>query len=167
MDFPLPMTLRPSPWKTLALMAVSAIFVAAGVWMLPEEPLIGYLCVSFFGLGLIVFPISLLPNASYLRLTREGFTFCSLFRSHTVAWTDVAEFFVVTIGRNKMVGWHYVPEYPDQAVGRAVADSLTDLEGALPDTYGLKPEVLAALMNDLLQAYGRPPGGADGPDGQA
>jgi hypothetical protein len=45
---------------------------------------VGYLGIAFFGLGLVVFVIKLVPNSSYLRVTQEGFTVCSLFRCHTV-----------------------------------------------------------------------------------
>lgn len=154
METSLPITLRSSRKKYLVRLGAGALFTAVGLGMASEEPFIGYLTAGFFGIGLLVCAVQLLPNSSYLRLGPEGFTVCSLFRSHTVPWSDVAEFWVIRVGGNDMVGWDFAPHYQAQAVGRAVATSLTGVGAALPDSYGMDPEELASLMNELREQYG-------------
>lgn len=113
------------------------------------KPFWGYTCAIFFGICAVVFALQMLPMSSYLRLTQEGFTYCSLFRRHTFRWSDVTSFSVVRVGRNDMVTWDVAPRYKKQSLARAVARGIADVEGALPDTYGMKASALAALMDTL------------------
>src|ERR1700687_4387625 len=101
----LPVTLRSSRKKYLFLLVASLAFVAAGVWLPTEHPVVNYLGIVFCGLGAVVFCVNLLPNSSYLRLTRGGFTMCSMFRCRSIEWGHVSEFGVTRIGTRKMVGW--------------------------------------------------------------
>lgn len=134
---------------------VSLVFVAAGVWMIPKDPLAGYLTVGFFGVCAIVFAIMLLPNSSYLHLTEEGFIYCNLFRvSQIVRWRDVADFSVTHIRFNPMVGWRYVPEYLERPKWRAMNRFLAAVDDALPNTYGMKAQRLATLMNSFRKQCG-------------
>ena len=50
------------------LIVVSLVFVAISRWVARLGNAVGYLGVAFFGLGLVVFVIKLLPNSSYLRV---------------------------------------------------------------------------------------------------
>lgn len=145
----LPMRLVPGRGKLFVLLLVCSGFVATGLWLADKEPLMGYLTAGFFALGIPVFVLNMLPGVAYLVLDREGFTFASLFRKHTVRWADVAAFCIWRAGGNRMVGWQYAPDYKPQAAGRAFARALTGVQGGLPDTYGMKAEKLAALMNEL------------------
>jgi hypothetical protein len=47
------------------LIVVSLVFVAISWWVARLGNAVGYLGVAFFGLGLVVFVIKLLPNSSY------------------------------------------------------------------------------------------------------
>lgn len=73
------------------------------LWMLSDSPVTGYPSIVFFGLCVLAFGICLLPNSSYLRLTREGFTVCSMFRCRFIDWEHVGEFGVTRIGLREMV----------------------------------------------------------------
>ena len=69
------LVLRPGRLKMFLLLLLSAGFVFAGVVMLSHEKgsvLIGWLTILFFGLGVIVFVVQLLPGSAYLRLDGEG-----------------------------------------------------------------------------------------------
>lgn len=153
-DPTLPCTLRASKLKMLGLLILSAAFTALGLWMASEAPLTGYLCAGFFGLGLLVFAVQLLPKSSYLHLAQDGFTFAALFGSQTVRWRDVESFSVVRIGHNDMVAWDFAPHYKRQPRGRAVSRGIAGVEAALPDTYGMKAQALANLMNRLRVRHG-------------
>ena len=124
----------------------SLLFVAAGFWMLSDSPVTSYLSIVFFGLCTLVFGISLLPNSSYLRLAREGFTVCSMFRSRFIDWRHVGEFGVTRIGLKNMVGWN--PSHSPSNLGKA-NKAMCGYASALPDTYGMKAEDLADLLNRL------------------
>lgn len=103
---------------------------------------------DIFGLGIFVFALQFIPRASYLRITNEGFTFCSLFRkSPLFLWNDVSGFRVASVppSRHPLIvfDWH---AKPDRSIGR-INRHLVGATNGLPDTYGLRPEELADLMN--------------------
>ena len=148
--------------KLFLLIAVSALFVVAGIWIgMEKRDLTHYIMAGFTSLcalSLVVFCVQLHPRASYLTLKKNGFLFCSLFRSHEVRWDDVEFFDVLKIGGTKMVVWNYVPEFSEQIRSRRAAAALTGCEAALPDTYGFKAEDLAELMNQMKQLVRLEPG---------
>ena len=115
------------------------------------------LSAGFFALGVPVFALQFHPRASYLSLDGEGFTFCSLFRAHTVRWADVTGFGVIEVGAGRLVAWNFVPGHPRTGSARAISQAISGYEAALPDTYGPKPTELTARMNTLRQRWGEPP----------
>jgi hypothetical protein len=90
----------------------------------------------------------MLPNASYLKLHKEGFTQVTMFRSSTFRWEDIREFSIGSIGLNKMVMLDFVPSWHESSKLKAVARSMSGHDGALPDTYGLSAEELVALLQE-------------------
>jgi len=153
-DPQLPLTLYPSRKQMLLLLAVSSGFVTGGIWMALRGERMGYFCAAFFGVCALVFLTQLHPRAAYLQLEPGEFTYCSLFRKHSVPWTDVAEFAPARVGFNRLVGWNYRPGRCRYVRMASVSKGLTGKEAALPDNYGLKPEALAELLNRLLEQYG-------------
>ena len=143
-----PVTLRSSRKKALFYLIACLAFVAIALSM--DRSVWGYAGIVFFSLCAIVFAIQLLPNSSYLRLTREGFTMCSLFRQHTIQWRHVGKFGVGRIWLRKVVGWD--PAHDISTVGIATK-AISGYVSALPDTYGLRAEHLADLMNQLRDEY--------------
>ena len=85
------LVLRPSKKKTGGFLVLSAGFVFVAVAI--ERPsVIRILTIGFFGLGVAVFAITMLPNASWLKLTKAGFVTRSLFRTGTVVpWHGVQQ----------------------------------------------------------------------------
>jgi len=139
--------LRPKPTKWLAVAVGSFAFVLIGIWMVRSREIFGWLGIVVFGLCLSVSLICLLPQASYLRLTPDGFTICSLFRAHTIRWDDVASFGVGRIFTNKMVMFNYAESYPHSPKLRSFNTQLTGFDAAIPDSYRLRHEDLADLLN--------------------
>src|SRR3989442_12746304 len=82
----IPATLRSSRTQAAVLFLVCLLFVLGGIWMVRDGKPMGYFCGGFFALGLPVFALQFHPKAAYLHLAADGFTFCSLFRAHTVRW---------------------------------------------------------------------------------
>lgn len=142
--------LRPDKGKSALYLSVCLAFVFLG--MTPsvrhQAGMVGWACVLFFGMCAVVFLVRFFPGASYLRLRSDGFTFRSLFRkSPLILWRDVSDFRVVQLpplGHPLVVfDWHAAPDRGVRQLNRKLVDA-TD---GLPDTYGLQPDQLAALMN--------------------
>ena len=70
-----------------------------------------------------------------------------MFRSHTFKWSEVSEFGVGQIFGNKMVLMNFSESYKASPSLRKFSITFVGADGALPDSYGLKPEDLAELMN--------------------
>jgi hypothetical protein len=142
------LVLHPSKRKVLLLLAICLSFTAVGVAMILEgEGLSGWFVTAFFGLGLAVSLATLWPGASYLKLTRKGMECRSLFRRWPfIPWETVGEFDVSKDGSWTMVVFNrFVPARPLLA---AFNRGLVGKRDALPDTYGLKAEKLAELLNE-------------------
>lgn len=140
--------LTPGKARSATLIVISGVFVAIGIWMGLGGEFMGWLCAGFFGLGVIVGIVNLIPGSGYLELSSDGFEVRTLYRTWRVCWADVAEFFPVRIGGNGMVGWNYVPGYKPQASGRRFSAKISGAESALPETYGRSAEDLTKLLND-------------------
>jgi len=145
-------TLRTKPAKTLLYLFISLLFVVIGV-LIFNGTLIDWLGIGFFGLGCIVFVLQLLPNASYLRLTPEGFTICSLFRSHSYSWTEIDNFAFGYVSKMKTVVFNHSSPYKKQIALRKTNKKLFGFEACLPDTYGMSAEELADLMNTWKRRF--------------
>jgi len=150
------MTLYPKRSSTIWLMLGSASFVAAGIWIARSGKSMGYVGAAFFGLTFLVAVIQLIPGSAFLLIDSSGITFSSLFRKTSLSWSVFQELFVVRMSQNglkvvDMIGFNFVPTYDRSRAGRAIATTLTGCEGALPDTYGMKAEELARLLNDRLR----------------
>ncbi|HEY3636351.1 MAG TPA: hypothetical protein VGK95_14975 [Caldimonas sp.] len=134
----------------LLLLVGCAAFVAGGVFVLPTKPVAAYAAIVFFGLGVVVALVNLLPGSSYLELEQRGFTMCTFFRKSFHRWEDVAAFFPLSVeGTKPMVALRYAPSYQGARAIRRFATQLTGAEGALPDTYGMSAADLAALLNKV------------------
>ena len=148
------MVLSPSRLRYVLLLAGALVFVALGVWLLDDHPVIGYVNIAFFGLCAVVFLVQLHPKSSFLQVTAKGFRFSALFRQHFVSWGDVTSFKTCRIGLNTMVGWNYTHTFSLHQRMRAANMALSGVEAALPNTYGMKPELLELLERHRALASG-------------
>ena len=87
-----------------------------------EHPVLGWLCVAFFGLGIPASLFMLRPNSTYLRLDADGLDVVSMSR-HSV-------------------------EYTRQKTGRAVALALAGMEGAIADHYSAPLEQVLQTLTE-------------------
>ena len=150
--FPGPLALRPWRRKWLWVLAGSIVFVAAGILSIEAprtagDARMGWVAVAFFGLGIFLSIIVLIPGAAGLRLNADGFVVRNFFRDHVVPWGNVGEFAIREVsyprGKKKFV------VYNDGSITGMLAAAnarLTGYSGALPDTYGLLVEELCRLM---------------------
>ena len=152
------MTLYPKRSQAIGLLLLCAIFVAIGIWMGVTGDWIGYPIAGFFGLGVIIFIVQLIPGSAFLRLDSEGFTFCSLYRKTTLPWAAIDGFHVVVMRQtgmkvHELVGFNFLPSYDRSQVARQISNTVAECEGGLPNTYGKSAGELACLMNEHLQRW--------------
>lgn len=152
-DGELPIMLRPSRGKAVRMLLVSVACLSVSLWVAQEHALSGYFGVAFCLIASVVFTLQLVPGSSYLRLTSDGFTFCSLYRSHTVQWQHAGEFGVAHLGTKKLVGWNPSVAYKSSGLATA-SKAISGYIAALPDTYGQSAEGLCELLNSLRSRYG-------------
>lgn len=149
----LPMTLRPSPWKTMRLLLICSCFVAIGVWMSeshdPWNRILAWVSILFFGLGVLLLLLNLVPGASFLRLESQDFQVRTLFRTVRVKWSDIDSFSVARPSRREMVCWNYVAGRGPPSRLRAFNKERFGFEAAFPDTYGRKAQDLAATLDSI------------------
>ena len=150
------MTLYPKQSQAIGLFFLCTIFVAIGIWMGVTGEWIGYLIAGFFGLGVVIFIVQLIPGSAYLRLDSEGFIFCSLYRRITLPWSAIDGFHVVVMRQtgleiHELVGFNFVPDYNRSQLSRQISSAVAECEGGLPNTYGKSAGELARLMNEHLK----------------
>lgn len=126
------------------LLLGSAAFVAAGVWMVREGRPFGWAAIGFFGLGILVGVVQLLPGSSRLRIDAMGFSATHLFRTTSVRWADVASFQVVVLRRRgssilEMVGFDYAPGYAGHRLARRVNTVIGGASRRSPTRTGCPP----------------------------
>lgn len=139
---------RPSKRKTIWLAVGSAAFVIGGIWAITDyQYLTGWLNVIFFGLCLIIALANLLPKASYLRLSTNGFVMCSLFRRQFYSWDSVGEFSVRNIGRQQMIVFDSERDARSKLAG--TNRLMTGRTSSIPSIlYDVPSEVLARQLNE-------------------
>lgn len=142
-----PILLKPGILRTISLFIVCGLFVFTGFFILDKDPVMSWLIIVFFGMGVLVFGIQLIPSSAHLKLTEEGFEIKNLFRTNFIYWEDVNQFSTGYIGKNRMVMFDFSPKHKKFESGKRIAKSLSGREGALPNNYGMKAEELAKLMN--------------------
>jgi len=173
------LVLRSSRRKAVFLLAAGLLFVALGFllaigmigfpgWLGVLARITGWFALVFFGLAVAVALFQLLTNRSYLLLQRDGFQMFGIRKSRLIPWSEVAAFTAVTLqnpvldllpkwiripGAPKMVLFDYRPGVQWHQRLRSFNRSFTGHEAGLADTYGLKAEELAGLMNDWRSRF--------------
>ena len=136
--------LRGSRARWAGLLAASAVFVLGGILVLAFASggrVAGVAVIVFFGACSAVAAYQLIVGTQ-LVLAPDGFTVRSLGRTVTRRWKDVEEFDV------------FRPSAFMSMVGVTYAGGF---KSALPDTFGMKANELASLMNEWRARYSGPP----------
>jgi hypothetical protein len=160
--FPEPVTLQRSRGKWFGILAGCAVFVTLGILMIANPasfrsyhgipPVVaGWSSVVFFGSGVVVSIVVLIPGMSHLTFDARGFTVCNMFRRSTTPWQHAGDFAAVNmalVGSRKLlrVGYNDRSAAAQRTLARANA-ALVGRNSSLPDTYGLTAEDLARLMS--------------------
>ena len=151
-ELPDEILLKSSNVKMFFLILLAIGFVVIGVYMIRDGRLMGWLVALFFGAAVPILTIQITQGSGYLKIDKSGIHIGTIrSKDTTYYWEDLSEFGVVSINGNKMVSLSYADSYKKEKLGRSVASGLAGVEGALPDTYGLKAEELAILLTDYKQ----------------
>ena len=138
----------------------SLILGFGGVIGIQSGEVIGWVVVPFFGLGLLVSTVQMLPGAAYLKVGPGGIEYRTLFRTRRIAWTEISGFGHYRQASQGFVGINF--QGPAKGFSRNANSALVGFHDALPETYGHKAEELAVLLTAcrahfLRQAEGSPP----------
>lgn len=143
---PEPLTLLASKRRWILVLTISLALMAASVFSIGRQPITSWIGLAIFGACALIAAVQLLPGASALRLDQEGFVVRNLFRDWRYRWKDIGP---VRVGRFvfwRMVGFDRTAPAGGNPIAR-INHGLIGVAEALPETYGLAPEQLAALMN--------------------
>lgn len=151
MEDPNQKLLKPNKLKWVGIFLLCLALIGGGVFMIRDGQRAGWFVFLFFAAGALTGLVQLLPNSSFLLLTYEGFTVRSLFRTYSTRWSEVKGFVPAQISRSKLVAYDFAEGYSQKTTSRSIAKSMSGYEAALPDTYGMKAEELADLMNQWKQ----------------
>jgi hypothetical protein len=141
---------------SIALLILGGWAIGSG-----ESPLLrclgGFLAILSI-VGILLALLHLHPNSSFLKLTAQGITVRSFWRTTEYRWVDISEFGVAEFQTQQQdfrqthqrVGFNfsrYSPQLkratsPDRFIRR-----VGGYEAALPDTYGQDYATLAAFLN--------------------
>jgi hypothetical protein len=140
--------LKPCRWKFVLLAFFSLVFVTVGIDMIGEGNAAGWLVAIGFGAATVAFAVMGHPRSGFLRLEPDRFTVCSLFRVSSYRWKDIEAFDVVRFGISKLVAFTLAGPPGNGERAPKLAAVISGYDSALPDTYGMKAEKLALLLNE-------------------
>lgn len=178
--FPDTLTFRAKRTKYLLYLLGSIAFIAATIFLVivgRVGKLFGIFSLCFWGAGVAISTVHLFPKFTpTLRLDRNGFTESGINGPKFIRWVDVTNFEVGEKGAivnpfasagcliiglliqgvdnpkgGKVVVFNFNPSCPYPKTARRVVGSLFGYEGALADTYGMKPKQMAKIMNRWKQ----------------
>lgn len=137
----------PASKKKAALLFLGSLaFVSLGVWIKEQQPVIGWACILFFGLGIPAALMMAFSKKMYLHLDPKGFEMGSPIKTVRIAWTEVDGFQMVSVNGAKMIAIHYNETYREQRALRDAVRAVTKIEGAIGNSYS---EPLPTILQHL------------------
>jgi hypothetical protein len=123
---------------------VSLTFAAVGLYLVAQGERRGFAVAGFFGLTALLAAAMLVYGHANLRLAEDGFVLGRLWRDAAYRWTDVSPFGIVSIRGSRRVAFDVAR---DRGLLATLARKQFGVSAILPDSYGMKAEELADLMN--------------------
>jgi hypothetical protein len=167
-NFPGPVTLQPSRWKWIGILAASAVLFGGGIAQnlsAASTGILAWLPVAVFGMLMLGAAVVIFIVGLRLSLDDEGFTLRVGYRSQRWRWSDVGDFAIAEYLHNmpgafmrKRIGFNdkRLSKTAAQRVGEQFSTALTGRDCALPDGYystafGLPMEDLVRLLSQWQQ----------------
>ncbi len=158
---------KPTKWILLLLGSI-AFTVIITIMMFQENDYRLILGLLLFAPGILISIINLFTGGPTLIINDKGFREKNLTSDFFVPWEAVQGFSSVHIAYGQtMVGFNFTPEgkawykenYPTGSKLIDSARSLSGVEGAISDNFGMKTEELATLLNEYKAKYSSPQSG--------
>ncbi len=151
-----PIVLRAARAKSLARLggsvALAALFLSmAGRTPLPD-PLLWFGAVVFVLAA--IYAVWQLFRPSTLTLSPEGLRYTTIWKTHAIAWRDIAGFRPARVRSVVLTGFDYSPLYQRNAAVRRFNTTALGVDAALPPGWELDPEPLCALLNQARERWG-------------
>ena len=150
-QLPKTLVLKGSRKKFGVMLLITLPLLAGGVFLVREEPsgFMGWAVVLFFGLCASIFVFQIIKPGT-LVLNETGFEQTMMGRKTSNRWDEVSEFGIYAIKSSFVTASKFVcfDRYADE--GKKMTELNRTLVGAtaqLADTFGMKAEALAELMN--------------------
>lgn len=161
--------LTPRPWKWLGVLLVCTLFVCAGWWMSQHAVEVfrrgvGWFCMVFFGMGIVIAAMQLIPGRSRTVITERGLFIKAIFTSTFIPWQEIERF-----GVAEWTQWHGPFRQRHRQVGimfmtgskhlskqkrlKEFTTALVGYHGSLPDNYGYSCADLANILNEYLASF--------------
>lgn len=149
------LTIQGSRERLIWLLVMGLCFLLLGYWALVEQRMwfLGGVTVVFALFGLVVTALMMRPGSNYLRLDQDGFEIVAMWRHYRYAWTDVDAFYLCNISGAPAVGIQFSPSCTSQRIGRAVAEGLTGVEGAIGNLFTAGPEAICVTLNEWKEEH--------------
>jgi membrane associated rhomboid family serine protease len=153
-----PVVLRPSRHRWVGLLTLSIGLTTVCGWAFVDDPnVVMAVGVLLFGAGVVVAVLQLVPGSASLCIAPEGLLARGPIRSGSWSWNEIEHFSAYEAdqyGTTTQVGFDLRELTPDrQGVVRTIGRGMTGVDAALPDTYGMRAEDLAALLEEARERY--------------
>jgi membrane associated rhomboid family serine protease len=152
--------LEPRRRKWALIFIGSAVFAAGSLaWFIGQPHVLAAAGVLLFGFGTLVTVLQMVPRWAHLRAGPDGLVIRQpLRRTARLPWNDVEQFTAYEIahqyGSTKMVGYDRRDLTPArQSVWQTIGRGMSGVDASLPDTYGMRHEELADLLNDARERF--------------
>jgi membrane associated rhomboid family serine protease len=151
--------LYPRRWRWAILLAITAALFAGSVLMFVGMPhVLPAAGILLFGAGTVLSVIQFVPRWSHLRIAPDGLVLRNSARTTRLAWNDIEQFSTYEVyhqyGSVTMVGYDRRDLTPGrQSFFQTLTRGMTGVDGSLPDSYGMRHEQLADLLNEARDRY--------------
>ena len=151
--------LRPRRWLWAVLLAFVAAFTVAFVlWFIDTPHVVPAALALFFGAIAVLCVLQFFPRWAHLRIAPDGLVLRHTMRTTRWEWNDIEHFVPYEIhhqySSTKLVGFDRRDLTPArQSFFQTLARGMTGVDGSLPDTYGMRHEELAELLNVARDRY--------------
>jgi hypothetical protein len=132
------LVLHMSRRKAVFVLVGSSVFVAAG-----------WICIVFFGLGILAGLLMLIPGFACLRVERNGLTMRHSWREYTFLWTEISDLIIVNGPQGPRVAFNF--NRPG-ARRSGMLREMYDRDMVLVDNYGLSAKEMCALLQSRKAA---------------
>lgn len=153
MDYNSEILLRSTRSKYFRSLISSLAFTAFGFKLaMQSHNSLGWIIATVFGFAAIASLIPVLPNQSYLKLDKYGFTIRSMFQTVKVRWNEIESFEARKRYSKKTVVYSFFKKKRNFVN----VENLVGKQEVLPDIYGMEAQALADLMENFRIRYSYP-----------